>query len=125
MDPNLQKQLSDLLSKLLTNVEAGAVWVGEQTPILVQEKLTYDAWSAIFVLVVIVLGTLVTQYLGYRLRQVPKTYVNDGMPTVFGWIMMILGGCLSTVLIVIHLLIPIKIYLAPRLYIVEWLRTGF
>lgn len=121
MTPELQAQLAAYLKTLLETTKAAGSLAVDQLPLIVQEKIAYgrviETWQ-------LVLFAAVT-YLGYRLfrwgaREDAKGYGHGheaAMPgLVFGAIVAIVAGLLT----VIQTSYVAQVWLAPRLYIIEW-----
>lgn len=142
MNPELQKQLAEMLAKLMDATQNAATWTSGQIPLLVQEKIAYGrasetAWMVVFVVGVVGFGLTAkrrvpvwtaaladerdmcrTSNRGYDEAVVNKTVVT---------FMIACGSLLAAVLCLVAFLANINnfmlVWFAPRLYIVEWLRT--
>ena len=121
MNPELQKQLAEMLAKL---TEAGT-WAGEQIPPLVQEKILFGrVIEPLWMFVSIAL-----MYGGYRAGRAcqkiaVEAYDSDGkefagVMGVIGSVVVIVGGA---VIFFSSIEPTIMAWLAPRLYILEWLK---
>lgn len=126
MTDETKKALEEFLLILLEQAKTGAAWSADQIPLIIQEKLAYDFWMAVFG-VVLSVGIWVW-YLGrfkQRLQIVDSYHSSSDEELVamgqlsLGGVVALISGLYSTFVGIPTL---IKIHFAPRLYIVEWLR---
>lgn len=121
MTPELQKQLAELLAKLMDVASDATKWAGSQIPPLVQEKIMLgrvveSAWmlaAAVFAFVIIRASVRFWP----RALQLTK----DGDDPVV--VVPVLGVGLGFVVLMIRLEAFALVWFAPRLYIVEWLKS--
>lgn len=115
MDPKLSEQLQQLLVDLLKNAQDAASWVSGQIPLLLKEKLNYDFYESLFY---VLLATALFIVAGWTSHYALK-YGGEWL------ILMVVPLGLSSIGLFVTLLtnvpLMVKISLAPRLYIVEWL----
>lgn len=116
MDPELLKQLQQLLAQLLANAQDAAAWAKGEIPLLVQEKIAFGrAWET--ALLVAALGWTifaVTKIVPWARKTSDDT---DGLTWLIAGVAIVVGAGCSAVQIHDALLV----WFAPRLYIVEWL----
>ena len=121
MDDNLKQQLSELLALLLNSAKDGAMWAKGEIPLLIQEKLTYGLASSLFAIVlcaVLFTAAVYTFCWGWR-KTNEEGYYGD-----MGVVMMVLSATFGIPVLICFIIEAqgvLKIWLAPRLYIVEWL----
>lgn len=128
MNEDLKKMLVEYLGKLLGAVEKAGSFAADQIPIIIQEKLQYDFWLAVGWMVIAVLMLLVGGCCGWCIYRVVNCkdraswwYDNDGMgiSSMFG---VIIFGILGIIIFFVNAATVLQITIAPRLYIVEWLK---
>lgn len=120
MNEELQKTLSTYLTRLLEVVEKGAEWAGDQIPLVIQEKLAYDFWSAAaWTTLSIVLIPLIV-YFWYKINKHEDWDEDCVGPTSIAGVPIFLA---LIAIFCCNLPIMLKIWIAPRLYILEWVRT--
>ncbi len=121
MNENLQQTINEALKALLSSVQQGAAFAKEQMPVVVQEKLMFDFWTSILgvcIAVALLVGSV--YWCQYWWSRRTRDY-NDWhsplalFPTITLWI-------LGPVAIGVNSYNAIQIWLAPNLYILEWLR---
>jgi hypothetical protein len=122
MDEQMKSTLAEYLKKLLSMVEAGANFAVDQIPLVVQEKLAFDFWWAfVWFMVGLICGVSATLLIRtgiavYRARE----HRHD--ERFMGWVAPgTTLALLGTPLAMTNLYTILKISLAPRLYIIEWL----
>ena len=121
MNEELKTTLAEYLKKLLSLVEQGAQAAAQQVPLIIQEKLRYDlVMESVYLVVVFPLLILCIWWIWRGVRNVienedPEYYMPN----------FTVGGVLGVVTLILTLAgvgTIVKIVLAPRLYIVEWLK---
>jgi hypothetical protein len=119
MDEQTKTLLAEYLKKLLQAAESGASFAAEQIPIIIQEKLAFDFWVAtMWIALCLVAGILVS--IGYYKINVKAEWDEDTTaPTT---VAMFFVGVTLLMILLFNLITIIKIQVAPRLYIVEWLK---
>ena len=128
MNDEMKAVLLEYLKKLLSVTEKGLEWSAEQIPLIIQEKLTYDFWFSAAWLVVVTIVFVGANAFVWRLVE---SYRDDyNKPNTQGEKIAI-RGTTGLFTILVYVLIGgilaenvLKIYLAPRLYILEWLRDA-
>lgn len=106
---------------LLDAIEKGFQWTAEQIPLVVQEKLAYDFWSSAIAATLLLGLGIGAPFIGRWIAKRPGFGADDGdisyatvLASFVGVVPILVGsGYAFTVM---------KIYLAPRLYVLEWLR---
>lgn len=123
MNPDLQKQLAEMLAKLTDATTGAATWAQTQVGPLVQEKIAFGrAWETTSLLMAIALAV----FLGYLCKRSWQKAKDDdydnpcwpiaGVMTLLGVLGMFFG-------IADTLQSFLMVWFAPRLYIVEWLKS--
>lgn len=124
MDPDLQKQLAEMLAKLTDATQNTATWAGSQIPPLVQEKLTFGrVWETAAFLMCVLSMAVCVWFVRWCWHQEEADRYSDNPAYVIG---VALGGIATIVFFIIsvaQLENVFMVWLAPRLYIVEWLRS--
>lgn len=139
MDEQTKKLITEYLGKLLAAMERGADFAIEQAPLIVQEKLTYDFAMAIAG-VALGIAMIAASYGWYRfwharavINQTASGYTgaalqqrifedgNNGLGLIIGAIVTFIA---VGFVIPLNLITALHIHFAPRLYIIEWLRSG-
>lgn len=118
MKEQLKEQLMASLGEVLTYVKAGAAMVGEQVPLILKEIIVWSmAQSAVGVI-----GLGIGAYLCCRMaeRDILDGDASRTFPLgmIFGTTlgMFCLGGA------IVNLLTFLKVWLAPRVFLIEYLR---
>lgn len=120
MDPELQKQLQQLLASLLANAQDAATWAKGEIPLLIKEKIAFGrAWETS--MLVIFITALVVMYKWPFQKW--RTY--NFRETDNKWLAAILFITIPSIVLVLLILVvfnsTLQVWFAPRLYIVEWL----
>lgn len=116
MSPELQKQLLDMLAKM-TDAAGSA---GQQIPSLVSEKILYGRIEEpVGLLIMASLFIFCVRVVKRGIREMEQ---DDSSGWVFGVVGGVVGGCLGFVGACLQLDSSVMAWLAPRLYIVEWLK---
>lgn len=120
MNEQLQKQLAEMLSKLTAVAQDAGKFAADQIPPLVQEKIAFGRISETIQLVIVVVLVAAMFRIARRCFRAAAAedsdgYMVGGALAAFGTIVFALGAAfqINTTLMV---------WMAPRLYIVEWLR---
>ena len=127
MNDELQRQLAELLKMLIASAKDAGAFASQQIPPLVQEKIRFGrAWHTIAAaLLAIALWRvfLFTQEQYTKASTTPrKSY--EVWPERPGGILSIVGAVASfgvSIALLIHLHQAVEAWVAPRLYIVDWL----
>lgn len=137
MSDELQQQLVALLGAMLDAVRSGGEWAAGQVPLLVQEKVTYgrivETGQAVLELLMVVAALVVVpkliRFTVEMTQRVDKALCGMEGPyiaSVFGGAGAILAFIVVGLSCVIDLpgqvAIAVQTWVAPRLYIIEWLR---
>lgn len=126
MTPDLQKALADWLATLLDAAKSGAALTQDQLPIIIQQKLAFGLWvTALWAGLGVFFLLLSTGLLFYTRKSMLE--VKDDYHTrrrMQDWCIVI---SISLVLVgfpmaLLNTSTLLKIYFAPNLYILEWLR---
>jgi uncharacterized membrane protein len=119
MDPELTKQLQQLLAALLANAQDAATWAKAELPLLVQEKVAFGrAWNTTILAISVVLGIVV--YHAYTRWKLHKFRDDDNKwaACTFG---VIAPAFVVGIIFLVSLRWTLLAWFAPRLYILEWL----
>lgn len=130
MDEKTKTLVYEYLKKLLEATEKGVQWTADQIPLIIQEKLNYDFWYSISWMifgVVLVLGAWLFCHLY-------EDYANKNFPISDPWkidqkdaritrVFVRIGSLIVGIgFVTVNGPVALKIAVAPRLYILEWLR---
>lgn len=126
MDNTFVTEIEAMGTELLTYLQSGATFVVEQTPLVLQEILTYYfAYHLIWMLVC--LFPLVAWI--YAIRRYIKGYAKFSYDEKENWgFCVAFGGVVATVVQIgtlANLFEAVKIALAPRLYLIEYVSQLF
>jgi hypothetical protein len=118
MDPALQQQLAEYLKAILATAQSGAAFVSEQAPLVVQERLVYGRITeTLFVVLMCSLFIPVGMAWWNRRRwEEGCNYGDKGSPTVA----ITLLTCIVSFLVFMSSTNFVKVWFAPRLYVLEW-----
>jgi hypothetical protein len=120
MDDQMKTTLAEYMKKMLTAIETGANFAADQIPLIVQEKLAFDFWWSMVWVVVAVIGFIFGIWLirdGIKLYKIDQhNDMVDGH--FFGGLILLAAGSIIGLMNIYYVL---KISLAPRLYIIDWL----
>jgi hypothetical protein len=116
MNDELQKALAAFLQTMLASVEQGAAFAQEQAPLVVQEFLRWGLMSNALGAAVFAVGAFVC----IRLTRGFWEEDSDSTVAIFSCIGAVAGVCLS----VVCAFDALKVWVAPRVYVLDWLR-GF
>ncbi len=120
MDPALQRQLADLLAKLTASAESAATWTVSQATPLVHEKIVLGRVETTVVELLLALA-LFAVYRAVRYCQQRHWDFDGDEPGVI--IGLIMGAALAAGGFIGNGNDLLMAWFAPRLYIVEWLRS--
>jgi hypothetical protein len=119
MNEQLQKQLSQFLQLMLDGIEKGTSFAGQQLPLIIQEKLHYELfnslmWAGFWFLIIVAIWVMVELFIRKSEMRPGERYEGRAIATTATLIISVpMVYCLNWAL---------YIYMAPRLYILEWLR---
>lgn len=131
MSAELQRALLEALKGLLVTVSSATGWAQGQLPLIVQEKLRYEILQVWFELgcltLVLIIGIIWAalwqrSYTAVRLEK-DSHYDNDDWRLPVGYIPL---GIIILVWIIaccLDISALIQLYYAPRVFILEWVRT--
>ena len=135
LTPETQAQLNAFLSTLLTSIEATGSFAAEQIPLVAQEIALWGFWSNLIPWLILLVGFLGFGIWALRLWTDGKPfsvgeYSSEPAPKVF----LVIGSSLVAIGLGIALLVnstagvgflpqAIKASIAPRLYVIDWLRN--
>jgi len=123
MSPELQKQLADLLGKLSDATTSGAAWAAAQAGPLVHEKIVYGRVAETVQLALALGGLFVFVRLTcFCVAVLRKGEYHDEVGYVLGGLATAIGAVVMAVFAVAQIQAVCLAWLAPRLYVVEWLR---
>ena len=123
MNEQTKKLLQDYLVKLLEAAEKGAEWTAAQIPLIIQEKLAWEFWVHICYGLLWGLTVVVVAYMSIQLYRANKqsSYLDGfdlyGAPLLLG--LLAIPGLIGVCFNLEHV---IQISIAPRLYLLDWLR---
>lgn len=117
MDDQTKELLKQYLSKLLEATEKGIQWTAEQVPLVIQEKLAYDFYQALFYTTVFLLLGIGCAYLTYKILTKWDRHLDT--PAIVLTVPVAVVGIIAACAWLDDVL---KIAVVPRLYILEWLR---
>jgi hypothetical protein len=124
VNPELQKQLADMLAKLTDATTNAATWASGQLPSLVQEKILY---GRIEETVGLLLFTSLCVYMARACQRAVNEAkeANTGDEIVAGFRSGITGfaAVVSFFFAIYQCDAAVMAWVAPRLYIVEWLKS--
>lgn len=124
MDPKLSEQLQQTLAALLANAQDAAAWTKGQLPLLVQEKILFGRINETVQLLIVMGALAFCLTLCYRcvLKLIDGEYQEE-----IGYIISIGATGFASIglfiLFATQLDLVMKVWFAPRLYIVEWLMS--
>ena len=121
MDPQLKAQLEIFLASLISTTERGLTVAEAQIPQVIQEKLLYDSVEALMYTVLCVLLLIAT---GFLVRY--AMFLYNTKPSDDVWMISTLVSIITAITgfgLTFNIFTLLKIYLAPRVYILEWLRS--
>lgn len=119
MNEKIENNLDQIIAYLHEGVKTAGDFVVEQTPLLVQEILTYNL---IYHGSLMGLGIFIAvMMISLTLRFWPKIDWDDGDHVMSFLIGSIAGWGLSLGLIFCNIFVVIKIIFAPRLYLLEYI----
>jgi hypothetical protein len=120
MKKEVEEKLVDMLNWAEGALKTGSDFVVEQTPLYIQELLIYNFWASLTWFVISFICFIITIYATYRLvSYFVKNDNGDALPftmfLVFPILFSVMGMEKNTDWF--------KIKVAPRVYIVDYLRT--
>ena len=134
MNEQLQNAVSNLITQSISAFQQGATFLNEQIPDVIHQLLLWKAIeSFLYFFIVGIIGTIVFIYLNYKQYKFwmnpDKTGWNEGEPRITGD-----GGplvMLNTLQIVILIFLYnaitnldwLQIWIAPKLYLIEYAKT--
>lgn len=137
MEEQLKEKGIQYLSNMLDNLQKGSDFVVEQTPLVVQEYLTWNLWeyalySVAFLIPIIIIWSLY-RFWWNRIKDVelPKvgkylsyghTEFDQGDRTALRWVWISINWALTVLFLCVsfaHMLGAVKIWLAPRVFLIE------
>lgn len=132
MDEKLKEQGIAYLSKMLNQLEKGTDFVVEQTPLVVQEYLTWSLWESVilsvFLIIPIFVGWVVYHYWWKAAKEwdLPSYSCgfDQGTRTVSRVVAIVINWAATIILSInsiMYVLQAVKIWLAPRVFLIEQL----
>jgi hypothetical protein len=125
MSDEMRKALEAFLMNLLAGAqkwgEKGADFAAEQIPLVLKEKLYYDfAWATVWLVFGLTL-LVIANKVGIKLWKSAETGEDDRL---FGSVVIrLMGTVFALPFVFTNLNTMLKIGLAPRVYIIEWLTS--
>jgi len=120
MDPVLQQQLAEYLKSIATTAQAGAAFVVEQAPLVVQEKIAYGRAVETVALLAWLVGVVVCARSGRAAWAAAEKDDYDNPFYIFGGLAAVIGLVVSVLFVFGQFAAVAKVWFAPRLYILEW-----
>ena len=129
MDPQTKALILEWLQQVGDAVKTGAAFVAEQTPLVIQEKITfaraeYTAWMLLCVILLVYVAVAATRATTLANR-IDKT---DSSGDLMQCVIFVLSGIASLIISLTILNTTtstfFKVWFAPRVYILEWIMSG-
>lgn len=122
----IKEKISEVLPRLIEFVEKTAATAGEQVPLFIQELLSYSLWSQVLGICV-TLTILIAGIWAMRYSYKVAGKIDDDS-SEFGFMVVIViiaffAAVISFITIIIQADEMVKIVLAPRVYILDYLRS--
>ena len=123
----LEQTVLEVINKSVSAVEKGADWLGGQIPEVAEQFLRYKLYESIFLtllffslfILVNVVSPLVFRRLYISAKKINPFKAADDF--VFSAIIIAaFGGIFAVPATIINLLDVIKIWVAPKVYLIEW-----
>ncbi len=119
----MNEMMESYAEKLLAALESGANWLEGEIPLLAQEVLTYYTWESI---ALIAAGLALAVACFWLARRAVNYEAKDRWDD---WVLAWGGGsAIAGIMSLVFLLVGVpqflKVTVAPRLFLIEWLR-GF
>lgn len=124
LDPELKKQLTELLIALLKNAQDAGAWAKAEIPQLIREKIAYGRalesaeWGVSVTLFLIGILAAITFFRSIDFDN-NKAKGHDVKALVIGIPTFVLGA----ISLAVNTPTFLQVWFAPRLYIVDWLVT--
>jgi hypothetical protein len=120
MKKEVEEKLVDMLNWAEGALKTGSDFVVEQTPLYIQELLVYNFWTSLICFILSLLVFIGTIFGGYKFaRWCKRTATPEALPALT---ITILPLMISSMTMSNHT-DWFKIKMAPRVYIVDYLRT--
>jgi hypothetical protein len=121
MKPELENKLLDILNWVDGTTKPSVDFIVEQTPLFIQELLTYNFYFSLTLFILSFLGAVGSILALYKIiKYLSKTNNAELFPPLV--ILLILPFTIS-IIGISHNLDWFKIKMAPRVYVVDYLRT--
>lgn len=128
MDPKLQQQLAEYLKEFVGAVKAGGEFALQQAPLVVQEKIAYGRASTAITLLmsIAILGAVARS--APAVGRLITAADRDGdaakmAGAVIATVVMLVAGFVSAIVFFGTYEDALKVWFAPRLYILEWVAS--
>jgi hypothetical protein len=121
VNEELQKQLAGYLESIASAAKSSGAFVLEQAPLVVQEKIAYGrVWETFLLVVVAIAAVIFLRMLVWGVISLRASSYHDDGPSIAATVCGGIGsffGCIGTLA---QADAAIKVWFAPRLYIIEW-----
>lgn len=122
MNEKLQQEIAAWLETMRAGIEAAGNFAIEQAPLVIQEKI---AWGRAFETIWLAVGIIAVLALLYYSRRVwswglKNSDESDGF-SVFVSVLYSIGSIIVFTAAMEQLNLALQVWLAPRIYIIEWL----
>lgn len=126
MNDQTKQLLAEYLAKLLKAAEGAAELAADQIPLVIQEKLQYDFWFSVVWTLIGLAGVsfgLAFVRHGLKIQRNNDYWMGKSDEIVIAWLCGLVCLIPSSIVAILNLQNAISISVAPRLYIIEWLRN--
>lgn len=123
MNEATQKQILEWFQQIAEGVKQGAQFIGDQAPLVVQEKIRYEIWSN-FPFVFLCAACFVGLWIGLvKFWRAAKKDKSGELWPIWWFVAVIGNGVIGTFLLssINDVLLPL---IAPRVYILQWIMKG-
>jgi hypothetical protein len=121
MNPELQKELATWLMNLREAADAGASFVLEQAPLIVQEKVAYGRVMHTASVVAFLLLAVAATYVALRFYKAGQEDDWENILHVLGFMLAAIAVPASFASAIESFGPCVMAWFAPRLYVLEWL----
>ena len=118
----MTSQLQEILKLLKEGLEKTTAFAGEQLPLVAREVLRYAFWQNMAVILLVTIPATIMIYGGWCLHRDGVRQAEHDL-SVGGGVLLFFGVVLELGVGGHSLLLLLKIWLAPRVYLLEWART--
>ena len=123
MSDEMKATIEAAIRELLSAVQTGADFAKEQIPLILQEKLTYDLYKALFSIAFwLLLGVAAYIWCAFWVKRAKAEYNDSAGYYLLAGIPITIAAIIALIVIPDCVLTVLQISIAPRLYLLEWLR---